>query len=110
MVKGLKNYLLTLSPPGDSIDFTLSNARQFYSSKGDPLYVNDLTSILLLFLGETGERSTTTPSSQKQWGSLFPSFGVLGIVAGLYFKGARRKPGRFQNLRPVSITKSVIEP
>ena len=75
------------------IDFILSNARQFYSSKGDPLYVNDLTSILLLFLGETGERSTTTPSSQKQWGSLFPSFGVLGILGvlgGLCFQDTPR--------------------
>ena len=29
-------------PNGDLIDFTLSNAKQFYSSKGDPLGVKGL--------------------------------------------------------------------
>ena len=32
---------------GDLIDFTLSNARRFYSSKGDPLEVKGLKNYLL---------------------------------------------------------------
>ena len=45
-MKGLKNYrgisLNPFTPKSDSIDFTLSNAGQFYSSKGDPLGVKGL--------------------------------------------------------------------
>ena len=38
-----KQLQLTLSiPKSDLIDFTLSNARQFYLSKGDPLGVKGL--------------------------------------------------------------------
>ena len=33
------------TPKSDLIDFTLSNARRFYSSKGDPLGVKGLTDI-----------------------------------------------------------------
>ena len=43
-VKGLKNHFLNpFTPKSDFIDFTLSNARQFYSSKGDPLGTKGLT-------------------------------------------------------------------
>ena len=34
------------TPTSDLIDFTLSNARQFYSSKGDPLGVKGLKNYL----------------------------------------------------------------
>ena len=37
-----KLSLNPFTPKGDLIDFTLSNARQFYSSKGDPLAVKGL--------------------------------------------------------------------
>ena len=39
-VKGLKNYLPLINPfkpKSDLIDFILSNAKRFYSLKGDPL-------------------------------------------------------------------------
>ena len=35
------------TPKSDLIDFTLSNARRFYSSKGDPLGVKGLRSYVL---------------------------------------------------------------
>ena len=43
-VKGLKKTisLNPFTPKSDLIDFTLSNARRFYSSKGDPLGVKGL--------------------------------------------------------------------
>ena len=36
-------FLNPFTPKSDLIDFTLSNARQFYSSKGNPLGVKGLT-------------------------------------------------------------------
>ena len=47
-VKGLKKTisLNPFSPKSDLIDFTLSNARRFYSSKGDPLGVKGLSSLI----------------------------------------------------------------
>ena len=38
----LECVLNPFTPRSDLIDFTLSNARQFYSSKGDPLGVKGL--------------------------------------------------------------------
>ena len=35
-------YVNSFTPKSDFIDFTLSNARRFYSSKGDPLGVKGL--------------------------------------------------------------------
>ena len=51
-VKGLKKTisLNPFTPKSDFIDFTLSNARQFYLSKGDPLGVKGLTSLLISIL------------------------------------------------------------
>ena len=46
-VNELKNYLLTFTAKGNLIDFTLSNANRFYSSKGDPLAVKGLKNHLL---------------------------------------------------------------
>ena len=44
----LKNYLLNpFTPKSDFIDFTLSNARRFYSSEGDPLGVKGSKNYLL---------------------------------------------------------------
>ena len=39
---GEPSRLNPFTPKSDLIDFTLSNARQFYSSKGDPLGVKGL--------------------------------------------------------------------
>ena len=46
----LGGYVLSVNPftpKSDLIDFTLSNARQFYSSKGDPLGVKRLKRLSL---------------------------------------------------------------
>ena len=39
------------TPKSDLIDFTLSNTRRFYSSKGDPLGVKGLTQLYQLYQG-----------------------------------------------------------
>ena len=39
-------YIDPFTPKSDLIDFTLSNARRFYSSKGDPLGVKGLKNYL----------------------------------------------------------------
>ena len=44
----LKNSLNPFTPKSDLIDFTLSNARRFYSSKGDPLGVKGLKQLFYL--------------------------------------------------------------
>ena len=52
LVKSILRLLIVLDPPdiftpkSDFIDFTLSNARRFYSSKGDPLGVKGLKNYL----------------------------------------------------------------
>ena len=46
--KGYKTISLNpFTPKSDLIDFTLSNARQFYLSRGDPLGVKGLKNYLL---------------------------------------------------------------
>ena len=40
------NFINPFTPKSDLIDFTLSNTRQFYSSKGDPLGVRGLINYL----------------------------------------------------------------
>ena len=46
-----KFCLNPFTPKSDFIDFTLSNARRFYSSNGDPLGVKGLmASVILLYI------------------------------------------------------------
>ena len=42
----VNKYFITFKPKSDLIDFTLSNARQFYSSKGDLLGVKLLRCLI----------------------------------------------------------------
>ena len=79
------------TPKSDFIDFTLSNARQFYSSKGDPLGVKGLKTISLnLFTHKSDLIDFTLSNELKFCLWLFPE-----IVS--HFWKCLLCTGQFQN-------------
>ena len=64
------------TPKSDLIDFTLSNARRFYSSKGDPLGVKELKKILLPL-------DVTVSNARRFYSSKGDPLGVKGLKVHL---------------------------
>ena len=66
MSNSLQNRLFySFTPKSDLIDFTLSNARQFYSSKGDPLGVKGQKTISLNPLTPKSDLIDFTVSNER---------------------------------------------
>ena len=68
------------TPKSDFIDFTLSNSRRFYSSKGDPLGVEGLKTISFNpFTPKSNFRDFTLSNARRFYSSKGDSLGVKGL-------------------------------
>ena len=69
------------TPKSDFIDFTLSNARRFYSSNGDPLGVKGLKTISLNpFTPKSDFIDFTLSNARRFYSSNGDPLGVKGLM------------------------------